>query len=536
MDKKTQMEFEQIGKLYQARRFQAAKAGIRQALMRYPRAYFLHATLGAIEGNLNNWRDARGHFRKATKIDPKNFEALCNLAKAERRLGDLVTAQKLLLKSVRINPKYAYGWCVLGNVYADRGQQEKAVEAYRRALGLNPVLLEAVVNLLSFFERANRLEEMKAVLDQFELVAPDETITNLYRGIQYEREKNYPEALKVLGAVSYKYDVYPDLAQLERSRLNHLAKINDIIGNAENAYGLFMEANRVNARALASPKVSAARFINRLRKRQSYYLPGFSQKWETGAENTDTPVFMVGFPRSGTTLLDTFLRGHSAVSVIEERPLVYDLRQGLGLNENDEMGLLDGLSADKLAMLRQAYLKSLNAGQSKPVIIDKLPLNIAYAGEILRVFPKAKFILSLRDPADAVFSCFMQPFALNDAMACFDTPENAAKTYDLAFSIWQQVAAELGPALITCRYEELIADPKAILAPITEFLGVPWEETALNFQETAKARDHISTSSYAQVVEPLYSSAKGRWVRYAHLMPDALKILAPWRTEFGYSD
>jgi len=536
MDRKTQMEFEQILKLYQARQFQKAKVAIRQSLKRYPRAFFLHHILGAIEGNLNNWRDARGHFRKATKIDPTSFEALCSLAKAERHLGDLVTAQKHLLKSVRINPKYAYGWCVLGNVYADRGEQEKAVEAYQRALSINPVQLEAVINLLSFFERANRLEEMQAALDQFEVASPNNSITNLYRGILFEREKNYPEALKVLGAVRYKYDTYPDLAKLERSRLNHLAKINDTIGNADNAYGLFLEANQVNARAVASPNVSAARFTERLRKRQNYYVPGFSQNWETSAQYTGSPVFMVGFPRSGTTLLDTFLRGHSAVSMIEERPLVFNLRKGLGVNEKDDMRLLDTVSAERLAEVRKTYLKSLHAGQSKPIVIDKLPLNMAYAGEILRVFPKAKFILSLRDPADAVFSCFMQPFALNDAMACFDTPENAARTYDLAFSIWRQVVAELGPALMTCRYEALIADPKATLKPITEFLNVPWEENALNFQETAKARDHIATSSYAQVVEPLYTTAKGRWARYAHLMPEALKILAPWRKEFGYSD
>lgn len=536
MDRKTQMEFGQILKLYQARRLPAAKAAALQSLKRHPRAFFLHNILGAIEGTAKNWPEARRHFRKAVKIEPKNHEALCNLAKAERYMGDLFSAQKHLLKSVRAEPTYAYGWCMLGNVYAGKGQLEKAAEAYQRALKINPVLLEAVNNLVTQYERSNQLDEMRAALAQFDAAAPDHPMSNLYHGMLFEREKNYPEALKALGAVSFKYDRIADFANLELSRLNRLAKINDKLENADAAYPLFLKANEVNAHAVVGPKVSAARFGRRLTARQAYYQPGFSKNWAHLAETTESPVFMVGFPRSGTTLLDTFLRGHSAVSLIEERPLVYHLRKGLGVNENNDMSLLDSASRKKLADLGNSYLKTLRSGQNTPIIIDKLPLNMAYIGEVLRVFPKARFILSLRDPADAVFSCFMQPFRLNDAMACFDTPENAARTYDHVFSIWQQVVAELGPSVITCKYEALIADPKASLMPITEFLGVPWEESALNYQETAKARDHIATTSYAQVVEPLYTSAKGRWTRYAHLMPEALEILAPWRKEFGYSD
>ncbi len=537
MDKQTRIEFATISQLFQAGKVRKAKAAVLAALRRNPRAYFLHNIHGAIDGTMGNWKDARKHFQKALKVHPKSFESLRNLGNAERKLGDLQSAQKNLMKAVQLNPRFDAGWCSLGNVYLDKAQIEKAIEAYRKALRIRPDFTEAAINLLTHLDRSNQMDELRIALEDFERASPGHPVSILYKGILLDRAKDDLAAIEMLNSVEYEYQKIPNYATLELARLTRLAKINDRQKNPDIAYDLFLKANQLNNKVLASPYVSPSRFTKILTANQAYLSSGFSQQWEVVSQNEEAPVFMVGFPRSGTTLLDTFLRGHSDVSVIEERPLVLAMRTYLGLQQEPGIKALDTLSPNQIKKAGSVYLKEMKAaGERTKIIIDKLPLNLAYAGEILRIFPKAKFILSLRDPADAVFSCFMQSFQLNDAMATFDTPENAARTYDLSFNIWQQAVAELAPTVITCRYEDLILDPEASLRPIIAFLGMDWDGNILNHLDAAQARSHIATSSYAQVVQPLYTSAVARWTRYKHLMPEALEILAPWRAKFGYSD
>lgn len=536
MNKQTQMEFANISRLFQAGKIKQAKAAVDRALLKQPRAFFLHNMAGAIDGTMGNWQEARKHFQKAVKIHPKSFEAFRNLGNADRALGDLTAAQKHLIKALQINPRFATGWCSIGNVYQDKGQIEKALDAFRKALKIKPDFPEAAIYLMEQLDRSNLLEELREAINHTKQAMPSNPIVILFEGVMLDRGQKYEAAKEKLDSLYFDSTQSLADASLELMRLNRLAKINDHLLFADDAYAQFLKANALNKNKLASPRVSASRYVDGLDARLSYYQPGFSKRWEHAADTSEAPVFMVGFPRSGTTLLDTFLRGHSEISVIEEAPFVYEIKNELGVEKNLDFSILDAVSPEKLAAVGKAYLHRKASAYKAPITIDKLPLNLAYAGEILRVFPNAKFIFSIRDPADAVFSAFMQSFKLNDAMATFDTPENAANTYDKSFKIWNLIVDELGPQVITCKYEDLISAPEQTIERLVEFLGVEMEQAMLEHQKTANSRTHISTSSYAQVVQPLYTSAKGRWERYAHLMPEAVKILAPWRKEFGYSD
>ena len=177
----------------------------------------------------------------------------------------------------------------------------------------------------------------------------------------------------------------------------------------------------------------------------SYFIKENIDKWKkiNYSKSNLNLVFLIGFPRSGTTLLDTILRSHPKIKIIEEKPLVTTMISKI---KNKNLKSLENITNDEINFLRQEYQKEFekyeNPENKDIVYIDKLPLNIIYCGEILRIFPDAKFILSLRHPLDSVLSCFMQDFVLNNAMANFLRIDDATKLYENIFLFWLKAYIE----------------------------------------------------------------------------------------------
>jgi len=170
------------------------------------------------------------------------------------------------------------------------------------------------------------------------------------------------------------------------------------------------------------------------------------------------------------------------------------------------------------------------------ILLDKLPLHIIDMPFIHRVFPDAKFIFMLRHPMDSILSCFMQDFQLNGAMANFLHLEDAAKFYDTVMRLWRQ-SVELMPVNYhIARYENLVANFNGETQRLLDFLGLPWEESLLDYQKKARSRKMINTPSYNQVSEPIYSRAVYRWQRYEVFLAPILPIIDPWVEYFGYKE
>ncbi|HEV2867529.1 MAG TPA: sulfotransferase, partial [Allosphingosinicella sp.] len=245
-------------------------------------------------------------------------------------------------------------------------------------------------------------------------------------------------------------------------------------------------------------------------------------------------VFLVGFPRSGTTLLDTILMGHGQTHVLEEIPLLERVMAQVGGMER-----LADLDAAEIGRLREVYFASLDETAPPPLgatVIDKLPLNILGAPLIHRLFPDARFIFALRHPCDVALSCFTQGFELNDAMANFLEIEATAELYDKVMTFWQRCRDTLPLRVFELRYENLVADAEGAVRPLLEFLGLEWDPAVLDHHRTAAARGVISTPSYNQVTQRLYRHASGRWSAYREQLAPALPLLLPWARRFGYSD
>jgi hypothetical protein len=169
------------------------------------------------------------------------------------------------------------------------------------------------------------------------------------------------------------------------------------------------------------------------------------------------------------------------------------------------------------------------------LLVDKNPLSMNSLPAIRRLFPDARIILALRHPCDVVLSCYITNFRPNNAMASFLSLDTAAELYDLSFALFEKSRELLQPPLHVNRYEDLVEDRDRELRPLLDFLGLEWDERVLDHESTAKARGHIKTASYAQVVEPIYKRSAGRWENYREHLEPVLPVLAPWVARFGYS-
>jgi hypothetical protein len=250
------------------------------------------------------------------------------------------------------------------------------------------------------------------------------------------------------------------------------------------------------------------------------------------AASPSPPVFLVGFPRSGTTLLDTILMGHPRVRVLEEKPVLLGIEQTIG----GAAGLA-GLDDRAIAALRDRYFA--DAGQfaelsDDAVLIDKSPLHMNRIPLIYRLFPEARIVLALRHPLDVVLSCFITSFNLNSAMANFVELESCAALYDLSFGYFEEIRSTLALKVHEIRYERVVADLETELRPLFDFLGLELAEAELDHRRAASRRGIVSTASYAQVREPIYERASGRWVRYRKHLANVSEMLEPWIERFGY--
>jgi len=291
---------------------------------------------------------------------------------------------------------------------------------------------------------------------------------------------------------------------------------------------------------LKSNNISKNFYLKEIENKLKFFKKFEKGKWpllEASDERPD-PIFMIGFPRSGTTLLDTILRSHPLVEVIEEKSMVDKLIYTLNELTENNFENLKKIDVNQIKKIRKNYFKNLDThiqnNNNSKIYIDKLPLNIINVGEIFRIFPKAKFIFSLRHPCDCVISCFMQDFELNNAMANFLNLEDSARLYDFVMRLWIQYISSFPINYHEIRYESLVENLEVTVRSLLKFLKLPWHDSLLEFYKTAKKREQIITPSYDQVIKPIYREASGRWKMYNKQIKNIYPILEPWVKKFNY--
>ncbi|HWT13997.1 MAG TPA: sulfotransferase [Allosphingosinicella sp.] len=500
-----------------------AIAALERAVSIRPDVAPMQANLGAALARAGESEAAVRHYRHALALEPKHGAVILDLARLLRHLGRFEEALELL----RTAPGEAEAELERGRALAAMHRLDEAQQAYRSALRGRSRFSEAYLELGILLERAGRIAEVPPLLAaaQADGVAPD--VLAYLHALVLQRQGRIGDALAWLERAP------PELEPVRTQRLT--ARLADKGGDAALAFAAATRANRLAAEQHPGAAVRAAAYRE--------HVAALAQMATNGARAAASPLavtgrpapaFLVGFPRSGTTLLDTLLMGHPGTHVLEEVPLLERVMKEVG-----DPARVPTLAEAEVERLRALYFSALDEAAPPPpgaLVVDKLPLNILGAPLIHRLFPDAAFILALRHPCDVVLSCFMQGFEINDAMANFLDLEDTARLYDGVLSFWQRWSDELPLRVLELRYESLVGDVEAEMRLLVEFLGLPWSDSVLDHRRTAAERGVIPTPSYNQVTERVYSDSSGRWRRYREQLAPVLPILLPWAKRLGYDD
>jgi hypothetical protein len=255
----------------------------------------------------------------------------------------------------------------------------------------------------------------------------------------------------------------------------------------------------------------------------------------TSSSEAREHVFLVGFPRSGTTLLEVVLDGHPQIASIEEHELLTDaalkyLREPLNLQP-----LRDASESD-LEAARAAYWHRVSQAEVQVAgkfFIDKHPLNTLKLPLIARLFPRAKILFALRDPRDVVLSCFRRRFKMNPAMYQMLTLQGAAQFYGATMQLAETLKPEIGNSWHIVRYETVIEHFADEIKAICTFIGVPWVADLEDFAARVRSREH-ATPSTSQLAQGMKSTATSQWQNYAKQLSPIMPLLEPWLRRFGY--
>lgn len=503
-------------------------------------------------GELGRWPEAAAALRQAGTLNPAEPALVRALATALARAGQHQESADQLLRWIEFEPNDPLLRVLLARLLADLGRQQESDAQLARAAELatgtagfdisgGEGLIEivsagapgerrvdqpALRELAYLLERTNRTDALRTLLDDAET-----------RGVLRE-DIGYPAAAVALrdgDPNEAERLLLTEPADRDPTRWHRLmARIADALDDPK---GAFAEAEAMNRSVhdYGAWRSRAQQYLEWTRGLAATLTP----EWIDGltqlpAGERRAPALVVGFPRSGTTLLDTFLMGHSDTAVLEEVPLMHQAERVLG-----GMAGLGKASIAQLGQAREAYFGELDRHITPGfcgLAVDKMPLNLLAMPYAHCLFPDARIVFVQRHPCDAVLSCCMQGFALNDATACFLDLGDAAAAYDAIMTMWLRSRELLPLNVHTLVYERLVAAPEEELRPLVDFLGLDWEAQLLDHRATARRRGAIGTPSYDQVVEPLSKAASGRWRRYEKQLEPVLPILLPWAEHFGYSD
>ena len=489
--------------------------------------------LGNILSNKKNNEEAEICYRKAIEIKSDFSLAYSNLASLLTKQGKLVEAEKLTERAINLNPKFELAYVNLGTIKIDLDKLSEAEELFLSAIRINENYSYAYRNLFRLYEKTNQIIKLKNKLESLD---QNKNIINeilMFKARISFREKNFITAKKFIDQVSSEWIINTDHST-NLLFWSYKAFIEEKIKNYNEAFECF-EKSQLNLKYEdTNPKIFQD-YILAYRKNIDNEV--FLVKAKRTKISKDSPVFLIGFPRSGTTLLDTILRSHPEIDVLEEKALINSVEQIIKSKFKYSLNELHKLSVDDLDFLRNHYLEILQNNSDKKsakILIDKFPFQTVCLPLIKLLFPDSKIIFTHRNPYDSILSCFQQSFEPNNAMANFRSIESASKIYDLTMSVWLDYKEKLKINYINSKYEDLIEDFDNHILKILNFLDVSWDENIKNYRNTAHKRGKINTPSSSQVVQPIYKSSIDKWKNYEKHFKNSNQYLDKWISYFKY--
>lgn len=554
--------------------FSDAEGCCRTALTLQPTHPLLHYNLAIALLNQNRPSAAIPHFKEAIRLNPGYAEAHADLGNALQLQGEVIEALACYEQALRYNSNVAPIHFNAGNAHKKLNNREKAIACYRRALQLQPNLTDAYVELGKLLLSCYRYQDVIALMTKAVAILPNSAELPFILGTAHQEQGETDQALAcyqcaldiepghegalssmagvlgfqgkyqearalllplitrphpdvtaviIFGHFAHRYDSEDDAIRLidscllrndlsndTRSKLHFaLAKIHDRHNNYDSAFENFRSANEYKD-AQYSP-MAFTRVINALKETFNHDT---IERLPRSTEQSDLPVFVVGMPRSGTSLVEQILASHPMVFGAGELHAINDLVLSLPATLHSDLPyplcIKSGTQEAFTAVARQ-YIDDLSdrSGGGMARVTDKMPHNFLHLGLIDLLFPGARIIHCLRDPLDTCLSCYFHNFSGEHAYAYnLDSLGTYYRQYERLMAHWRSV---IRIPMLEVRYEDVVSNTEEASRILVDFCGLPWDDRCLRFHESQRT---VATASHDQVRRPIYHSSVGRWKHY----------------------
>lgn len=490
---------------------------------------------GVIQCRLGRYAEAESHVRRSLLLAPSLSFAREALATILQYQGKAAEASVLLQKALEERPDSAQSLADLASLRENQGRVEEAFALYHQALDLQPETPYVLAKRGELLEKEGRVEEADAVIARGLACEPHSPDLNLMAAKLERRRGKSAEAVVRLEGMLHLPMSRDALAEVHIL----LGQLHDLLGNADVVLTHLIKGKRLVS-AEADPDGSGCvRFLDRIENIQAWARDCTEIASHAEFSAQEAPVFLIGFLRSGTTLLEQILDSHPRVQALNEKPMAAVMEREFIKIAQGKPGALKDLSVNQLRELHQAYWgeAALHCDrQQDTFLVDKQPLNIVRVPLLWRAFPQSPFILAVRHPCDVVLGCLMQKFGYNNVMSGFADLESIALLYVRVMSAWCEFVERLPLRWQQIRYEDLVDNVESEARKVLEFIGVGWSDAVLEHSEHAQTRGIINTPSYHQVTKPIYRHARYRWKRYEKELAPVIQMLQPFIERFGYSD
>ncbi len=498
-----------------------ARATLRRILDISPASAKALHLLGVIALEEGNAAQAEEFIRKAIGVAPNIAAFHSNLGVALKNQGRFEEAAAAYRRAVELRPDYAEAYNNLGAALADLERYEEAVVAYCRAIEIKPGYAHACNNLGAAFNDMGRFDEALAAYRRAIELKPDYAAAYRHLGKLKRFRPNDPDLAAMERLAGSR-----TLSELERAQLfSALGKGYEDIGDYDKAFQFIFESNQCKRRTYV---FSIEEFEKRVGRIKAAFNAEFLDSVSGAGCPSDVPIFIVGMPRSGTTLVEQILASHPAVHGAGELKDIGLVNKQIRRWVDPSSTLpfpecVGAVAREGWRSLGESYVEKLRKLAPGAVrVTDKMPFNFLWVGLIHAMLPKAPIVHLERNPLDTCLSCYKHYF-VEGCEFSNDLTELGRyyRIYRDVMTHWHQV---LPGRVLNIRYEDLVDDLAGNVRRLIAYCGLEWSEACLRFYETQRP---VQTPSASQVRQPIYKSSVALWRRYEHHLAPLIRALGP---------